>query len=335
MSELFTGESETTKEMVEDDQSATPKTSAMVKKGQDCIVMAEIVCSDLIKGTVEGVEQKLKGLKGDAEKLAKHAEEKVKEIEQMEEKHEIKIIEIQRQIGELACKLEELQAQKESTLSSKQSLLSQRSSELSSAENRLSNVEYDYEKEKREAASRVGGGAVLGAFIGTLLAPGVETAFGAAAGAGAGKVISDSDVRDARGRVDDCRRWCDDAQAEVSSASSAVSNAQSQINSLPSQCQELERKSRKYNEEANKMKKAVLFLRKASQFWKEFQSISEDAANRTTLLQRIIGEIKEKKNFSWLNSSSGRMVGKTFLDAWEMVKTKCEQGVNYVIFMIE
>ena len=52
---------------------------------------------------MEGVEQKLKGLKGDAEELAKHAEEKAKEIlEEMEEQHEQKIKGTQRQIGELA-----------------------------------------------------------------------------------------------------------------------------------------------------------------------------------------------------------------------------------------
>ena len=219
--------------------------------------------------------------------------------------------------------------------SNKQSLLSQRNSELSSAENRLSNAEYDYEKEKREAASRVGGGAVIGAIIGSIFAPGIGTAFGTAAGAGAGKVISDSEVRDARGRVDDCRRWRDDAQAEINSANSAVFNAQSQINSLTSQCQKLEHKSRKYNEEAKKMKKAVLFFHKAAQFWKEFQGISEDAAESTMLLQRIIAKAKEEEDLSWLDSSPSRKVGKTFLDAWVMLESECEQGVKHDIFKIE
>ncbi|MCG8620930.1 MAG: hypothetical protein MJE68_02860 [Proteobacteria bacterium] len=148
-------------------------------------------------------------------------------------------------------------------------------------------------------------------------------------------MISDSEIRDARGRVSDCRRWRDNAQAEVSSASSAISNAQSQINSLTSQYQELEHKSRKYNEEAKKMKKALVFFRKASRFWKEFQDASASGVDRTALLQRIIGIAKEEEDFSWLDSSPSRKVGKTFLDAWEVIETKCEQGVNYEIFKIE
>ena len=45
---MATDESGATKKVVEDGESATPKTSAMVKKGKDCIAMAETVCSDLI-----------------------------------------------------------------------------------------------------------------------------------------------------------------------------------------------------------------------------------------------------------------------------------------------
>ena len=56
--------------------------------------------------------------------------------------------------------------------------------ELSSAESRLSNAKSALEKEEREAANCVGGGAAIGAFLGTLLAPGMGRLFGAAAGAG-------------------------------------------------------------------------------------------------------------------------------------------------------
>ena len=64
---------------------------ALIKKGKDCIAVVETVCSDLTRGIVDGVEQKLKGLEGDAEELAKDAEKRAKDIEKMEEQHEQKI----------------------------------------------------------------------------------------------------------------------------------------------------------------------------------------------------------------------------------------------------
>ena len=147
-------------------------------------------------------------------------------------------------------------------------------------------------------------------------------------------MISDSEVREADSRVDDCRRRRDTAQSEVNSASSAVSSAQSQINPLTSQCQQLEHQSKQYNEEVMKMKVAMLFFRKASQFWKEFQNISKRGADRTALLQKIISKAKEEQDLSWFDSGASKLVGKSFFDAWKMIETKCEQGVN-AIFQIE
>ena len=85
-----------------------------------------------------------------------------------------------------------------------------------------------------------------------------------------------------------------------------------------------------YNDEVKKMKKAVIFIREASQFWKEFQDISTHTVGHTALLQRIISRAKEEQDLSWLDSSASKVVGKTFLDAWVMIETKCEQGVNYI-----
>ena len=328
---------EATKELEErDDKSSNPtRTLALVKKGKDCVAIAETVLSDLTQGRVDDVKQKLIGLKEVAKELAKHAENRVKEVEKAEKQNEQNIEEIERKIEELGHQLEELQQHKnelDSILSNKQSLQRQLSSELSSAESWFRDAEYEVERAKREKAKHVGGGTVIGAMIGTLFLPGIGTALGAAAGGGAGLAVNDSAVREARSRVDDCRRRYNNAQAEVSSASSAVSNVQSQINSLTSQCKDLKRKCVQYNEEAKKIKKVVLFFRKASQIWKEFQQISEHGTDRTSLLQLIIRKANEKfqEDLSWLDSSASKKVVKTFLDAWEMIETKCEQGVNFM-----
>ena len=172
-------------------------------------------------------------------------------------------------------------------------------------------------------------GALLGAFIGTLFAPGIGTAFGAAAGARTGKIINDSDVREASSRETECRRRYNNAQAEYSSANSAVCNAQTQINSLTSQCQKLESKCAQYNEKVKK-----LFFCKASVFWNEFHDISNHTADRTSQLQKIISKAKEEVDVSWLDSSPTRKMKNTFLDAWMTIETKCHKGAEF-LFQIE
>jgi chromosome segregation ATPase len=326
-------ESEAAKKVVEDDESTTPTTLAMVKKGKDCIAMAETIYSDLTKGCVDNVEQKLKGLEGDAEELVKHARDRVKEAGKVEEQYKQESRDIQRKIGELELQKEELKQCKpglEATLRFKQQFQEQVSNDLSSAESRLRDAKYELGRAQRQQTNRVGGGATIGALIGTLILPGMGTVIGAAAGAGAGLAVNDSEVKEAQNRVDDCRRRYNDAQAEVSKANSAVSDIQSQIQSVTSQCQTLERQCEQYNEKAKKMKEALMLFLEALKFWKKFQDISKHGANCTAQLQRIISIAKaenKEEDLKWLN-------GKSFLDAWVMIETKCEQGVDF-IFQIE
>ena len=327
---MATDESGATMEMVEDGESATPKILAVIKKGKDCIAMAENIYSDLTKGCVDGVEQKLKDLEGDAQELAKHAGDRVEETEKVEEQYEQKSKEIQRKIGELELQKEALKQQKpglEATLRDKQGILDQASSDLSNAERRLRDAKEEVRRAERQQTKHVGGGAVIGAMIGTLLFPGVGTALGAAAGAGTGLAVNDSAVKEAQNEVHDCGRRCDNARAEVNSASSAVSSIESQIQSVTSQCQTLGRQCEQYNEKAKKINEALSFFLEALQFWREFQDISKHGANCTAQLKRIISKAKdEEEDLSWL----GGMVGKGFLDAWVMIETKCKQGVDFI-----
>ena len=323
---MATDESEATKKVVEDDES---ETLAMVKKGKDCIAMAENIYSDLTKGCVDGVEQKLKDLEGDAQELAKHAGDRVNEAEKVEEQYEQNSKEIQRKIGELELQKEAWKQRKpglEATLRDKQRILDQASSDLSRAESRLRDAKEEVRRAERQQTKHVGGGATIGAMIGTLILPGIGTALGAAAGAGAGLAVNDSAVKEAQNEVRDCGRRCDDARAEVSSANSAVSSIESQIQNITVQCQTLGHQCDHHNRKAKKVKEALKFFLEALQYWKEFQDISKHGANFTAQLQRIISIAKGKKeDLSWHDS----MVGKSFLEAWVMIETKCEEGVDF------
>ena len=326
---MATDESGATMEVVKDDESATPKTLAMVKKGKDCVAMAENIYSDLTKGCVNGVEQKLKDLEGIAEELAKHAEDRIEEAEKVEEQCEQESKDIQRKIGELELQKEGLKQRKpglEATLREKQRSLDQASNDLSSAERRLRDAKDEVRRAERQQTKHVGGGATVGAIIGTLFLPGIGTALGAAAGAGTGLAINDSAVKEAQNEVHDCGRRCDNARAEVSSADSAVSSILSDIRSVTSQCQTLEHQCTQHNEKAKKVKEDLKFFLEALQYWKEFQDISKHGANRTAHLQRIISIAKaenEGKDLSWLN-------GKSFLVAWETIETKYEEGIDFI-----
>jgi uncharacterized membrane protein len=139
---------------------------------------------------------------------------------------------IHRKIGELALQKEELKKCKpglEATLRVNQHFQEQVSIDLSSAESRLRDAKYELRRAERQQPNRVGGGATIGAMIGTLLLPGIGTALGAVAGAGTGLAINDSEVKEAQSRVEDCRRKYNNAQTEVSSANGAVSDTCIQI----------------------------------------------------------------------------------------------------------
>ena len=62
----------------------------------------------------------------------------------------------------------------------------------------------------------------------------------------------------------------------------------------------------------------------------EFQQISEDGVDRTILMQKIIQKAKEKEDLSWLRSNATKKVGLSFIEAWEMILTKCDAEKEFV-----
>ena len=313
----------------------TGTTKDLDKKSKDCVAVVESICSDLTKGCLNEVEQKLQGLKGDAEELAEHAEKKAKETEKVEEQHKQKTEEIQEKIGALGCQEEEQKRRKsslEASLSGQEAILSQMKQTLSNAESELRAAENRVSEARREEEARVGGGAAVGAIIGTLLVPGLGTLFGAAAGAGVGELLNRviEEEKAARNRVDNCRGRCQSTERDVNSTKTSIFNAQSQISSLSSECEKLKQKRMQYNEEAKRMKEAVLFFRKVSVFWKEFQQTSEYGMDRTVLVEKLLKKANEKVDGNFLHSKASKGVGLTLLEAWKEMEEKSAEGSDFV-----
>ena len=99
--------------------------------------------------------------------------------------------------------------------------------------------------------------------------------------------------------------------------------------------QDLERQRMQYNSEAEKMKEVVVFLRQASQFWKEFQNISMEGSNRTAVIQRIIRKAKEKHNYlRCLESAGTKKKVMTLFEAWKLIEIKCAEGSAQFTFKL-
>ena len=78
----------------------------------------------------------------------------------------------------------------------------------------------------------------------------------------------------------------------------------------------------KCNEEAKKMKEGALFYRHATNFWKDFQQLSEHGVDRTALVKRIVAKTKKKEDFSFLAMDQNKHIAVTFFEAWEEMETK-------------
>ena len=299
----------------------------IVRKGKDCVALAESVPSDISKGNISAAEKSLQNLVKNGEDLVKFSEQRACAIEKMEEQKLQEVEEIQRQISELGKQEEETkrrQSERQSTLNSRQAVLDDERRILSNAESDLRNAEERVYRAKKDAESRRVRGGVFGALVGTLLAPGVGTLIGAAAGTGAGEICNQiiDDEKKARRRVGECRDRCSNAERDVRSTQTDISNIQSELYRISSECSRLNSQRMQCNEEAKKMKESVLFYRQATYFWKDFQQLSEHGVDRTALVKRIVVKAKEKVNISFLTKDPNKRIAVTFLEAWEEMEAK-------------
>ena len=120
---------------------------------------------------------------------------------------------------------------------------------------------------------------------------------------------------------------------QLSNAESEFRSAQSvqrEIFNIESQIKDLSHQQVQYTAKANEMKEVVVFFRKASQFWKEFQQAADEANKNTDLMQTVISKANEKQDLKWLTCGGTAALGVTFLMAWELVETKCEQSPEFM-----
>lgn len=311
----------------------------LVRKGKECIATVESLSLDISKGQLDAASGKLSVLKKDGIQLAAKAEQGANELERVEERYLRQVEEIQKQIGELGCKEEELQKRKlkmESALKGQEATLNEKQSTLSSAERSLREAERIRREKEEEESDRRSTGAIAGAFALGILTLGIGAPLGAALGMGIGELINQlvEDEETARREVERCKDECRNLESDIESTQHELSSMYHENLLLTRDIEKLKRQRYHFNEEALRMKEGVLFFRRASVFWQEFKQISEHGVNRTALVQRIICKAKEKHDLSFLNKGASRRVGMTFLEAWEMMESKCEEGLEFV-FHIE
>ena len=311
----------------------------LVRKGKNCIATVESLSLDISKGHLDAASRKLNVLKEDGIQLATKAEQRAKELEIVEEQYLHQVEEVQRQIGELGCKEEKLRERKlraESALRGQEATLSEMQGTLSSAERSLREAERIRHEKEEEEKSRRTTGAVAGAVILGLFTFGAGAPLGAALGVGIGEMINQlvEAEETARREVERCRNKCQSVESDIESTKHELSSMYRENLLLTMDIEKLKLQRYRFNEEALRMKEGVLFFRRASVFWQEFKQISEHGVDRTSLVQRIICKAKEKQDLSFLNKRANRQVGMTFLEAWEMMEAKCEEGLEFM-FHIE
>lgn len=259
--------------------------NTLVKKGNDCLAIAESVCCDVNNTSIDGVEQKLKILKRDAEELASHAKEKAKEIEEVEKQYEQEILETQEKINGLRVQgdelLKQLNSRKEDFLADEQS----------------------------QTAHQAGGISWLLEAVYGVMESVRSMLFGAADGSGEGASPT--------GEVA--------AESDVQSTQQEISSIQCQISDLTTQIANLNHQRQQYDAKAKEMKGAVVFFRKASQFWEEFKLAAEEADKNTELMEVVVNKAKEKEDLKWLTCSGSKELCMTFVDAWRLLETKCKE----------
>ena len=311
----------------------------LVREGKDCIALVESLYSDITRGSLGEASKKLTELENDGTVLAREANQRAKELEKAAEQYLSQAEELQRKIGMLGCEEQELEKRKltlESTQAGHKVTLKEMQKTLSDAEYSLRQAERERcEKEEEENGRRIGG-AVTGAFVLGIFTFGIGAPIGAALGAGIGELINQlvEAEENARREVERCRDKVNKTELEIESTRVELSRLQRRITTLSGEITKLKQERLSYHEKAGQAKEGVAFFRRASVFWQEFKQISEHGVDRTALVKRIISKAKENENLSFISAKASQRVGLTFLEAWELMETKCEEGLEFV-FHIE
>ena len=306
---------------------------ALVQRGKNCIALAESLCTDITKGSLDAASKKLSTLRTNGAQLAREAQKTAGQLEEVEKRCLSRAEELQKKISALGCQEEQLKLRKSSlnhNLESQRASLGERERKLSQAEDALSDARRKRIEKEKEASDRRRNGAIGGAIAG-IFTLGIGAAVGATVGAGIAELVNTcvEDEERAERELRCCEETCRNIESEIDSILSKILTVCDEIIRLSPQIANLKLKRLEYHEQAGKAKEGVAFFRQASVFWLEFKQISEGAINRTELIQNILCKARKRDNFTFLKSRGSAKVGMTFLEAWTMMEEKFEQGQNF------
>ena len=313
---------------------------SIVKKGKDCIAIANNALNDISSGREEMARKKLSALRKDGNLLAEAAKELAERLEAVDKHYQGKDEGLLRQIGNLhgqESQLKSQQSSEQSQLTAQQNILYDNQSRLSSAEDNLRDAERKRRKaEEEEKNIQIGstvGGALLGLFTG-----GAGFLIGAAAGAGIGAMVNAcrDEEKDAQAVVNRRRSDLESARSAVNESQRRISNIESQIRSLTQQIEHKKQERQQLHKKLDEIRAMVKFVKKSIEFWLLFKQTSEHGVNRTELLQKITTRAAEKGDYrKILQSKPSQGIAKTFIEAWEEMETTAEHGGPNHILEIE
>ena len=308
--------------------------TSLVEKGKRCVVAASEVLKYIEMGQTVDANSKLMSLQKDAAVVANEADKLAKRLEAVDKHYQEMDAELHCQVGQLGVQEERVKTEKinsESNLAGQRSVLCDKESQLSSADSDLRRAEGKLrEAIKEEKTIQIGsavGGAVLGLFTG-----GIGLLVGAGVGAGIGAIVNScrDEEKDARSARDRRRSDLDSAKSAVQSSESKVSSLASEINRLALDIQRLEQQRQEIHKNRSEIKAAIPVLKYSTQFWLLFKQLSEDAGNRSTLLNKIVNKAHQRGSSEILQSNGGERTKNTFFEAWESLGVAAADGSNHM-----
>jgi DNA repair exonuclease SbcCD ATPase subunit len=308
------------------------------KKVSKCVAVVESVLSDISKGLVQNASAKLQRLREDSDHLTAEAEGLVSRLEKVESYYICQEEKVLNEIGNVGRKESDLSREKsneEARLKGKQQILRDNESRLRSAEHNVWDAQRELEKRIREKGDKVAKGAFWGGITLGVLTLGVGASAGAALGAGVGAAVGDSDVSEAKDKLEKCKNDCGRARSDVAESETRVASMRAQIGDLEKGIEELKNERHSHHKKVDGIKQTIILLKKSTEFWGLFKQASEDGSHRTALLERIVDKANEKSDYCILHSEGSKRITTTFIKAVEEMVSLAKEGCPSHVLQIE
>ena len=297
----------------------------LVLKGQACIQAAKNAYNLIYtQKDTEKAAECLSVLKEDAKLLQSAAEES-------KEKGAGKERELEQEIDRLTkekdgydltvSRLNKERKDEEYKLSQQRQALSNAESDLCDARSLLSDAESELrrakEKEKVAMTTAVTTGVVVGLF--TFGIGGAAIAGAAAAGITALVQEIEGKVKKARDKIRSRENDVSRAQSAISSSQQALSNIQCKISDYNGRIATTERRMKEVHDKISENKPTLAVHRQALELWELFAQASENAAETTQRLEKIIQKANEKQNLKIVRSNGTIKIAESVVEAWEEI----------------